>query len=317
MRRCSIRPLVLVTLLGLTARPALADSSALILSGVAGSDEHSQRFSKWTESTKKLLVDQFAFSPDRVLVLADKAANREGIRSAFATLKGQIKPQDTFFLFLIGHGSYEGTEYRFNISGPDLTGSEYAALLSSLGPARMVVVNGTSASGGAVEKLAGRNRVIVSATRSGLEGNETIFYEHFLSALTAGAADEDKDRKISVWEAFRYASLGVERFYKEQNRLATEHPQLSDNGNAQVAATAKEIPNIARSTVFQVDRIAEVADPQLRALLEQRRQLELRVEQLRLDKDGMPPAEYEKRMEDLLVELALKNQQIREQEKRK
>ena len=295
----------------------LADSSALIVRGVAGSPEHETKFDKWTEGTQKALVEKFGFSPDRVIVLSDKKSAQAEIQKAFATLKQQLKPADTFFLFFIGHGSGEDGVYKFNISGPDYTADDYSKLLSTLPGGRMVIVLGTPASGAAIEKFAGKNRVVISATRSGQEGNDIVFYDYFLEALESPAADEDKDQKISVWEAFKYAVAGTERFYKEEGRLATEHPQISDNGTEKTGVTAKEIPLVARTTSFQVDRPIVSSDPKLQALLNQRKEIEQKIEDLRINKNVIPETEYDKQMESLLVQLALKNQEIRQQEAKK
>src|SRR5690242_8310546 len=75
----------------------LADSSALIIRGVAGDPEHEEKFNKWTEGTQKALVEKFAFSADRVMVLADKKSAQAEIQKAFAAIKQQLKPADTFF----------------------------------------------------------------------------------------------------------------------------------------------------------------------------------------------------------------------------
>src|SRR5262245_16340345 len=139
--------LVLLALTLLFPINALADSSALILRGVAGDEEHTQKFTKWTDETSKALVDKFGFSADRVTVLADKMTAQAEIKKAFATLKGQLKPLDTLFVFFIGHGSGEG-DYKFNISGPDFTAADYNMLLTSLTVGRIVTVNGTNSSGG-------------------------------------------------------------------------------------------------------------------------------------------------------------------------
>jgi hypothetical protein len=294
----------------------LADSSALILRGVAGDEEHAEKFTKWTDETRKALVEKFGFSADRVIVLADKMTAQAEVKKTFATLKGQLKPLDTLFVFFIGHGSGEG-DYKFNINGPDLTAADYNMLLNSLAVGRIVIVNGTNSSGGAIETLAGKNRVIVTATRSGQEGNDTVFYQYFVEALQKAEADEDKDQKISVWEAFKYASAGVDRFYKEEGRLVTEHPQISDNGAAKTNAASKEVPLLARTLVFQVDRPVVTNDPVLAALLNEKKDLEQKIEALRIGKSGIPEPEYEKQMEDLLVQLALKNQQIKAQETKK
>jgi hypothetical protein len=296
---------------------AVADSSALILRGVAGDPEHEQKFEKWTSGTSKALVDKFGFSADRVIVLTDKKTAQAEIQKAFATLKQQLKAGDTFFLFFIGHGSGEDGQYKFNISGPDYTADDYNKLIATLTVGRVVIIAGTPASGASLEKFGGKNRVVVTATRSGSEGNDIVFYDYFLEALQSPAADEDKDQKISVWEAFKYAVAGTERFYKEEGRLATEHPQISDNGTEKTDAKAKEPPLLARSTSFVVDRPIVSSDPKLQALLNQRKEIEQKVEGLRINKDSMPAAEYDKQLEQLLVQLALKNQEIRQQETQK
>jgi hypothetical protein len=306
---------LLLALILMMPAAALADSSALILSSVAGTPEHEKRFNGWVETTQKTLVDKLGFAADRVIVLSGRGTARAEIEKAFTQLKSQLRSADTFFLFLIGHGSFD-QDYKLNISGQDLTGKQYAELLSTLAAGRIVVINATSASGGSIESLAGKNRVVVTATRSGQEGNETFFYEYFLDALQNPEADEDKDQKTSVWEAFRFATTSVERFFKEQGRLATEHPQISDGGGEKTGAVLAQAPLLARSTTFNVVRPPASSDPRLQALLNERTELEQKVEALRLNKAIMPEAAYESQMEELLIQLALKSQQIREQERK-
>src|SRR5262249_18387288 len=214
----------------------------------------------------KALVDKFGFASDRVIVLSGNKTAQADIQKAFTTLKQQLKPSDTFFLFFIGHGSGKDGQYKFNISGPDYTEDDYNKLLATLSVGRIVIVAGTPASGAALDKFSGKNRVVVTATRSGAEENDIVFYDYFLKALGTTAADEDKDQKISVWEAFKYAVAETERFYKEEGRLSTEHPQISDNGTEKTDAKAKEPPLLARSTSFVVDRPIVSSDPKLQPL---------------------------------------------------
>jgi hypothetical protein len=316
LAKCYSAAAVLLLFCALLLTPALAfaDSSALILRGVAGDPEHEQKFEKWTAATSKALVDKFGFSADRVIVLTGQKTAQAEVQKAFGTLKQQLKPGDTFFLFFIGHGSGEDGVYKFNISGPDYTADDYNKLLATLSVGRIVIVAATPASGASLDKFAGKNRVVVSATRSGQEGNDIVFYDYFLEALQSPAADEDKDQKISVWEAFKYAVAGTERFYKEEGRLATEHPVISDNGAEKTDAKAKEPPLLARSTSFVVDRPIVSSDPKVQALLNQRKEIEQKIEALRINKNSLPPADYDKQLDELLVQLALKNQEIRQQE---
>jgi len=293
---------------------AHAESSALIISGAPGDEEHTKKYTAWTESTRLVLVGEMGFLPNRVIVLSNEKATQAEIKDAFAKLKDQLKPGDSFFLFLIGHGSYDGLEYKFNNVGPDLTGSDFGKLLATLSASRIVVVNSTSNSGGAIESLAGKNRMIVSATKTGFEGNDTVFYEYFLAGLQKSAADENKDQKISVWEAFKFAVDGVDRFYKDAGRIATEHPQISDNGSP-MTGVVPNAPVMANLTSFNVDRPVTVADAKLQALLDDQKQIQQKIESLQINKASMSPADFDKQIEDLILQLAQKTQQVEEQRK--
>jgi hypothetical protein len=306
----------LCTLVLLFPLIAFADSSALIIQGVAGSDDLEKKFTKWATGTRDVLVQDLGFAKDRVILLSGDSTRKETIQKSFDQLKSQVKPQDTFVLFLIGHGSFD-TDYKLNIMGADLTGADYSKLIDTLNPARTIIVSSTASSGGIFESMKGKNRILVAASRSA-EKEDTVFYEHFLAGLKNSAADEDKDKKVSVWEAFKYATAAVDRFYKEETRIMTEHAGLEAAGGPQVAPTAgeQEAPVLARVTAFNADRDVVVADPKLQALLNEKKAIDQKIESLRLEKGLLPEAEYQKRLEDLVIELALKNQQIQEQQKK-
>jgi hypothetical protein len=308
---------LVILLFPLFSVAAFADTSALIIQGVAGSDDHEKKFTKWATGTRDALVEDLGFAKDHVILLAGDGTRKAAIEEAFGQLKKQIKPQqDNFLLILIGHGSFD-TDYKLNIMGADLAGKEYSALIDSLSPNRTIIVSSTASSGGLFETMAGKNRLIIAASRSG-EKEDTIFYEHFLAGLKGVAADEDKDKKVSVWEAFKYATAGVERVYKEKTLLLTEHAGLSAAGGPQVASSVaeQEAPVLARVTSLSAERVVTVADPKLQALLNERKAIEQRIETLRLDKNLLPEAEYDKRLEDLILQLARKNQEIQEQQKK-
>ena len=295
---------------------AMADSSALIIQGVGGSDEHEKKFSQWATGTRDVLVQDLGFSKDRVILLSGDATRKDSVQKAFEQLKQQVKAQDTFLLFLIGHGSFD-TDYKLNILGADLTGAEYSRLIDALNPSRTIIVSSTPSSGGLFETMKGKNRIVVAASRSG-EKEDTVFYEHFLAGLKGSTADEDKDKKVSVWEAFKYAASAVDRFYQEQTRLMTEHAGIAAAGLPQVAATVTEqdAPVLARVTALNADREVTVADPKLQALLNEKKAIDQKIEQLRLEKNLLPEAEYQNRLEDLVLQLARKNQEIQEQQKK-
>ena len=119
---------------------AFADSSALILRGVAGSQEHEAQFEKWTAGTNKALVDKFGFSADRVILLTGAKTAQAEIQKAFATLKQQLKPLRYVVPFLYRSRQRRRRKYKFNISGPDYTADDYNKLLSGLTVGRIVII---------------------------------------------------------------------------------------------------------------------------------------------------------------------------------
>ena len=55
----------------------------------------------------------------------------------------------------------------------------------------------------------------------------------------------------------------------------------------------------------------------MQALLNQRKEIQDKIDALRLNRSSVPAADFDKQMEDLLVALALKNQEIKQQEAKK
>ena len=152
------------------------------------------------------------------------------IRTRFAEIARQAKPTDSLVVILIGHGTYDGHDYKFNIPGPDLTATELAALLDRVPAQRQLVVNMTSCSGGSIEQLRRPNRIVIAATKTGSEKNATNFARYFAEALREPAADTDKNESVSALEAFRYAQAKTTEFFDTQKRLATEHSVIEDTG---------------------------------------------------------------------------------------
>ena len=121
------------------------------------------------------------------------------------------------------------------------------------------------------------------------------------------SADADKNRRISVLEAFDAAKLGVARAYEQEGIMLTEHPLLDDSGDRKGATDPKadgKDGRVASILSLGTPQAAEAmpADPRMRALYEERRDLERRVEGLKLLKSGMDPARYASELEKLLTD---------------
>ena len=296
----------------------------LIIVGLAGDPEHGKTFHAWgtklAEASERLGV-----APERLVYLVDQPApedkrvsgraTREEIAKALDGFARQATAEDVVMVALIGHGSFDGRSAKFNLPGPDMAPGDFAALLRTLPSKQVVFVNTASASGPFVDELSGPGRTIVTATRNGAEQFATVFGGFFVDALTSEAADLDKNRRVSVLEAFQLAKSEVERAYKQEGLLQTEHALLDDNGDKEGSqAPVVTGPDGKVAAVISLGSTADdtlPTDPALRALYLERRDLERRVEALRLLKDGMAPARYQAELEKLVTAVALKTREIR------
>ena len=297
-------------------RAAAVDSNkfALIVNGPGGEPAYAKQFEEWTTQLSSVLSERFGFDSKNVRVLSEKGATAEGVKHAFTTLKSQLEADNVLFVFLIGHGSYDGKEAKFNLVGPDLSASEYNALLSALPTRRVVLFNMASASGEFIKSLAAKGRIVITATRNGQETNATRFAGFFISALTAADADTDQDGHVSVLEAFVYANRLTGDFYKQAGRLASEHALFDDNGDG-VGHEKLEAGEglLARATYLDSLSVDEAAATAATGkLLKERTRLEAEIEQLIARKANMAEAEYEANLERLFIELAKVNRSIKQ-----
>jgi hypothetical protein len=276
----------------------------LVVVGLAGDPEQSELFRKWA-SDLTAASERLGVAREQIVQVGDeRAATRDGIQKGFAALAQRAAPDDLVMIVLFGHGTFDGRTAKFNVSGPDLAAADFAPLLASLPSKHVVFVNTASASGPFAEALSAPGRTIITATRSGSEQFATLFGGYFVDALTAEAADTDKNRRISMLEAFEHARGEVARAYEREGLLATEHPVLHDGGKA---AATLALGNAEGASGLP-------ADPKLRALHEERRGIERRLESLKLLKSGMPPQRYLTELEKLATELARKSREIKELE---
>ena len=302
----------------------------LIVVGLAGDPEHGKTFHSWGNKLAEASV-RLGVAPERLVYLVDAPAEgdknvsgparREEITKAIDRFAKEAGPEDLVLITLIGHGTADGRTSKFNLPGPDLSAAEFGALLRKLPSKQIVFVNTASSSGPFVDELSGPGRTIVTATRNAAETYATLFGGFFVDALTAEAADVDKNKRISVLEAFNFAKAEVARAYEERGFLATEHALLDDNGDKE----GSQNPLVADKTgkVGADGKMASIvsfgvtgddtlpSDPKVRALVMAQREDERRVETLRLMKDGMPPAKYQAELEALLTAIALRNREIR------
>ena len=301
------------------ARGASAEERyAIVVSGATGGASYAQQYTAWTKALTAVLVEQLKFEPSRIVTLSEspdpaQAATAANVRRAVASLRSQLKPDDLLLLFLIGHGTFDGVDAKFNLVGPDMDLTEWSALLRGL-PGRIVVVNSAAASSPFIERLTGPRRIIVSATDSVVQRFDTVFPEYFIAAFGDESSDIDKNGRTSIWEAFAWAAGAVRRHYQQRGQLATERPLLDDNGDGigREASAQGADGSMASRTYLDTPRAgAPPTDEVLVELLQRRASLVAEVEELQVKKAFMAPEEYLREFERIMLALARIGRDIR------
>jgi hypothetical protein len=296
--------LLFATAVALTM-PARAAVYYLIVAGLGGEPEYEQRFTAAAKDLDK--VFKAADSTAHVSTLTGAQATTSQLKEMLSAVARDAKADDAFVLILIGHGSFDGVEYKFNLVGPDVTAGEIAAMCDRIPARRQLVVDTTSASGGAIEALERPGRAVIAATKSGTEKNATVFARYWAEALQDPAADTDKSDSISAMEAFSYATAKTATFYDLEKRLATEHAVFNDAGHGEPVRAAGNGQGALMSsfTLLRLGTIQQAAhDPAKRALLAKKEELEQKIDTLKYHKAAMDPANYKTQLTAALLELA-------------
>jgi LmbE family N-acetylglucosaminyl deacetylase len=296
---------------------ALEEQFALIVSGATGGEPYSEQQAKWRAALEAALREKLGVEAPRIANLSDDPAaqlksTREEVRRQLASF-AKLTQNDVLLVVLLGHGSADADEAKFNLVGPDLSAAEWRELLRPI-RARVIFVNTTSASFPFLERLAAPRRVVITATDSVAQRFVTVFPEYFIQALSDPAADIDKNDRVSIWEAFSAASLNVRQHYEQRGQLTTERALLDDNGDGigREAGTPGGDGTLASRIYLDASTEPEAAtDPELVELLQRRVALEADVDELRARKPLMPAADYAAEFERLMIDLARVSREIR------
>jgi hypothetical protein len=281
------------------------------VAGLGGEPDYEQRFTAGAKELDK--VFKASGSAAHVITLTGADATRAKLSEALASVAKEAKTDDDFVLVMIGHGSFDGTDYKFNLVGPDVTGAEIAGMCDKIPSRRQLIVNTTSASGGSVVALQRPGRGVISATKTGTEKNATVFSRYWVEAMEDPEADVDKSDSVSALEAFEYANRKTAAFYESQKRLATEHATFEDTGHGEAvrAPSEKEGMLLSSFTVLRIGASQKAAnDPARQQLLAKKEELEQKVDELKYNKPAMDPVDYKKQLTETLVQLAEIQQEL-------
>lgn len=316
--------LLSLMLIGAVVRPVEAQQRfAVVVSGATGGQEYATQYMAWRDSLKRLFTERFKMEPSSVVILAEgeddppTESTAENVRKAIAQLQTRMTRDDLLVIVLIGHGTFDGVDAKFNLVGRDLESAEWAGLLRPL-PGTVVMVNTTAGSFPFIERLAGPRRIVITATDSVAQRFDTVFPEYFVKAFDDESADLDKNQRISIWEAFASASAGVRRHYQQRGQLSTERALIDDNGDGVgrgVADDGEDGTASSRTYLEAAPPGAAPTDEDLLKLLQRKALLEAELEELRIRKSFLPAADYAKEFERLMVDYAKVSRDIRQRKK--
>ena len=300
---------------------------AVIVVGLGGEEQYRQSFHAEAAMIYRALVERHGLPAENVTYLGEKVevdpqmismrSTRANVLQVLGEIAQKAQPLDRLFVVLIGHGTPGREEPQFNLPGPDLTPTDFLLGLGAFPTQTLALVHTGTAGGTFVAPLSGPNRILVAATSTERQLNATEFGQFFAAAIAGEGADLDHDDRVSLLEAFLYTKQEVARYYEAENEMLTETAVLDDNGDGTPSPDAgPEGPDGPLAATFHLGGVSGTAaqtpdDPQLARLYEERNAIQQRIAGLRAMKDGMAEDAYLDAMEELLVEIALKNREIR------
>jgi hypothetical protein len=316
MKRWFPLALILLVSVGLPTfaqeAPAAPRTSVIVVVGAAGEEQFGEEFSTWAKQWEEAA----AKAGVECTVIGREAApptDRDRLRQALA--KQPAESPEPLWLVMLGHGTWDRQDAKFNLRGDDVSAAE---LTEWLAPVKrpIAVVAGFSSSGAFLKPLTAPDRVIVTATKSGGEELYARFGGQISKAIASPDSDLDKDGQVSLLEAWLGAARGVAEFYEKEGRLATEHSLLEDNGDALgtpadwftgIRAT-KRAKDGAAPDGLRAHQFHLIRNPDENALSPERRAerdaLELEIAKLREAKATYPEEQYYGELEALLLKLA-------------
>jgi hypothetical protein len=292
---------------------ASGSAQIILVVGAAGTDEYGDQFAEWAGQWRQVAEKSATPMIEIGGSESGESNDRDQLQAAIeSTVSETSQP---VWIVLIGHGTFNRGVAKFNLRGPDVSAEELSEWLRSQNRP-VVIVNCASASGPFINRLSGKNRVIVTATKSGTEQNYARFGKYFAQAIAAPDSDLDHDDEVSVHEAFLRASAEVREFYEAEARIATEHALIDDNGDGRgtPATMFRGVrPNAEAKDGAQLDgkiatrmTLSPIGSklPFTEAELAQRAEIENALDQLRERKVELDPKEYQQRLEPLMIRLA-------------
>lgn len=259
---------------------------AVILVGLPGDSEHEAQFGESADMIQTWLTETLEFPRDHVSRLPASAndggepLSAERVSSALAELKPKLLVDDTLWVFLLGHGNYDGKRAWFHLAGKDPSSADVGRWLEDVRCREQVIWLTQSSSGWFLKPLSKTGRIVIAATATDDESNETEFPHAFaaVSKWPISKLDRDGNNVVTVAELYTAVVGEVLRRFQSDNRLPTEHAQIDDNGDGigtediqkmpsddpippQQRSTAKADGELAKKTVVPFQKLNPTGQP--------------------------------------------------------
>ncbi len=283
----------------------------IVIQGAAGEEEFGKLFSEWA---KQWMEVGERGGLKTTLIGGGKQGEATDLDRLKELLGKTPEGGEPMWLVMIGHGTFDRRQARFNLEGPDFTATEMDGWLARFSRT-VVVINAASASAPFMDRLSGPGRVVVTATKSGSEVQFTRFGGYMARAINSDEGDLDKDGQVSLLEAFLLAAKLTEEFYVSEGRLSTEHALMDDNGDAKgtrseffkgVRAVKKPKGGLSLDggRAHQLHVVLGEFEQSMPAELRQKRDaLEREVFVLREKKNKLPEKDYYDQLENLMLRI--------------
>jgi len=294
-----------------------AQAWLVVVTGIGGTPSYDSLFGAEATTLITAAHARLGLPEDHTI----RVSTAEAVVRTLGDVAARARPADVVAVVLIGHGSALGGSPRINLAGPDLTAERLASALVPFATQEILVVNTASASGPWIDALAGPRRMIITATRSAAERDETVFARYFAEAFSSEAGDTDKDGRLSVLEAFEYTRAAVDRHYTASRHLKTEHALLESDGDRRGSLTPAGDADGRRAAALFLDAPRVVpGDTVLAALFARRDSLQRALGDLQARRpatvatDSAVSTAYNQQLERLLLDIARNGREIRERQ---
>ena len=212
---------------------------AMIIGGINKDPRERLAKDKVVINLRRFFLNNAKLKPARLSVLvADNSSlgkgsnisNTENLKETIKTLAAVVQPGDRFIFYYVGQANIVAGKLRLNLPGKDITHEQLAEWMNRIRASSMLFVLDCPGAGLAVKAMTGQGRIIIGACTAE-QHYSTRFSEYFVPSLVDSKSDTDSNGKISLLEAFTFASKQLDDWYFRQLLLKTETPILEDNAD--------------------------------------------------------------------------------------